>query len=101
MIDMILDALSNASRRRVLLTIASDNPRSQADFIPDEIDAEEETKLAILLQHQHFPYLDNAGFIDWDRDADTIERGSNFQNLRPFLRIVEDNDDEMNPYQRN
>ncbi|SEO19039.1 hypothetical protein SAMN05216388_100968 [Halorientalis persicus] len=88
MVDQILNALSDVTRRRILLLIAQDNPRSREEFIPDTVDDEGETEYMISLHHVHFPFLDDAGFINWGREADTIERGDNFEYLKPFLRVI-------------
>ena len=99
--DLVFQALSSSDRRDILKMVARGDPRNRDEFLPDEVDDEELTRRVVLLEHQHFPYLDNAGFINWDSRADTVERGPNFDKLQPFLGILLNDTDRIREVLRN
>lgn len=37
----------------------------------------------------HLPYLERAGFVEWDVDRDRVWRGPRFTELEPFLSVAE------------
>ena len=45
--------------------------------------------------HSHLPRLENHGFITWDRDAGTLERGPNWAEIAPLVRLLNDHQDEL------
>lgn len=62
-------------RRNVVAGIADDAVATVTDLQPrgraDEIEA--------ALRETHLPALEEAGYIEWDREAGTIEPGPNFE----------------------
>lgn len=94
-LDVLFDALSREPRRRVLEALRVRNPRTTDEFVrssprPDGTDQD-----TIRLHHVHLPRLDEAGFIEWDREMGTIERGPNYDEVRPVLAILADRSDEL------
>jgi hypothetical protein len=57
----------------------------------DEGIAEIASELETIL----LPMLAEAGFIDWVRESGEIRRGPNFEELRPFLELIEAHQDEL------
>jgi hypothetical protein len=95
-IDRCFDALSDRQRRRVLVTLLDHNPqtvdfRASDDSISDEVPDE----LALQMHHVHLPKLADMGYVEWDRTADSIERGAKFEELRPLLELLDEHSDEL------
>ncbi|MCU4971807.1 hypothetical protein OB955_03520 [Halobacteria archaeon AArc-m2/3/4] len=84
--DVVYTCLAHHRRRRLLVLLEdSSSPVSPADLatrlVADESDSDrsvedvsedDATSVLVELQHTHLPTLDDAGFVDWDRDADTV-----------------------------
>ena len=41
------------------------------------------------------PLLDDAGVIEWDREADEIRKGPRFAEIRPLLELLDDHREEL------
>lgn len=96
-LDEALTALSHATRRRILVELLTDNPRRQQEFETVAFgpgDADEEIVTA-RLHHTHLPKLDEAGFIEWERETGTITRGEKFEVVRSLLELMDDNEAEL------
>jgi|AntRauMinimDraft_4_1070384.scaffolds.fasta_scaffold00046_12 hypothetical protein len=68
-------AVAEPEQRRVIAGLADGTVETVADLHlrgrADEIAAE--------LREQHLPALEEAGYIEWDREAGTIKPGPNFE----------------------
>ncbi|ELY68477.1 hypothetical protein C489_07240 [Natrinema versiforme JCM 10478] len=42
-------------------------------------------------QHVHLPKLDEFGFVDWNPEANTVEAGVRFEEIRPALELLRNN----------
>lgn len=85
-IDTMMDALRDQTRRRVLLALLTDVPKRTRALGREAGPENAET----LLYHVHLPKLDEAGYVDWDREANTVTRGPKFHEVEPLLRLLED-----------
>jgi hypothetical protein len=47
------------------------------------------------LFHNHLPQLDEFGFIEWDRESDTISKGPHWEQIEPVLRLCLERDQEL------
>lgn len=96
-LDVSLDALSHPYRRRILTRLHDRNPRREAEFSSDELadDADDIDLREAEIHHRHLPKLDDAGFIDWDREADVITRGPRFDEIAPLIELMIDHRDEL------
>ena len=96
-LDQVLANLSNPTRRSILLMLGEDNPRDTDEFTAPDVDEDDEDLelLAAEVTYEHLPQLDRAGFIDWDRESDTITRGSNFEDMRPLITLIQNHRDEL------
>lgn len=67
--------VTEPEHRRIIAGLADGAVGSIADLYPrgraDEVAAE--------LREQHLPALEEAGYIEWDREAGTIAPGPNFE----------------------
>lgn len=94
-------ALSKALRRQVLSTLIEYEEGIDFDSLTDEnlIIASQWEQNRIVLYHNHLPKLDDMGFIDWNPETQTIERGKRFNEVQALLDTpdVDDNDRFSSP----
>lgn len=96
--DNFLDVLANRYRRRVLIALLEHNPQDDNDpQIPDDVTLETDAldSLMINMRHTHLPKLEEAGFIEWDREANTIKQGPQFEEVQPLLELMANHADEL------
>lgn len=96
-LDQQFKALSHPTRRRILLTLDEHNPRDEEEFESTAFRTADQ-ELAPLTQplyHKHLPHLADAGFIEWDRDTNTITRGPRFEDIEPLLELIRTHQDEL------
>jgi len=106
----LFELLAADLRRQVLFTLCDSDPihlpegllprgqtqSSQAqnthlDSLSGPASASERDEMhehTIQLEHVHLPKLDEAGFIEWERDTDTIRRGPLFDKVEPVLQLL-------------
>ncbi|MFH5802275.1 ArsR family transcriptional regulator [Haladaptatus sp. CMAA 1911] len=97
-LDIVLDALANTYRRRLLTTLLEHNPQHDEDtHLPLDVSIADEDveQLKVHMIHIHLPKLEDTGLIEWDRDTNEIRRGPQFEELRPFLQLMQDHADEL------
>ena len=95
-LDRMFDTLSHPLRRRVLMFAYRNATRD--DGLPVErieIEGDDVEQLANELHHIHLPKLDDGGYIEWDRDSNSIRRGPAFDDVESLLRLMDDNQDEL------
>lgn len=92
--DDKLGILSERQRRLILLTLKDDAEKTESDmlFRSGEIDDAE-----LQLVHNHLPRLEEAGYIEWDRDGGTISKGPRYAEIKPLLDLMENHADELPP----
>ena len=96
--DTSLNVLENRYRRRVLVALLEHNPQDDDDLqIPPDIELADEDleTLRIHMTHMHLPKLEEAGFIEWDRDTNSIRQGSLFDEIRPLLELMQNHANEL------
>ena len=96
-LNELFDALSHQYRRYVLWALANpdrppDDSVGTSQFVPS---GAEPDVLQIELVHTHFPKLDDRGFVDWDPEAETLARGPRFDEIAPFIELMNENRDEI------
>lgn len=96
-LDRMFDILSHPTRRRILTLLSDLNPSDGDEFDPTEIATENDDPqlLATELHHRHLPYLEERGYIKWDRETRTIRRGSQFDQVLPLIRLMRNHHDEL------
>ncbi|KDS90426.1 hypothetical protein FK85_14775 [Halorubrum saccharovorum] len=82
--------VATPERRRVIAGLADETVETVADLRVrgrvDEIVAE--------LRETHLPALEEAGYIEWDREEGTIEPGPNFEEAAEHIADLPDPDDD-------
>lgn len=62
------------------------------DFVDDD---ENLGEASLTLHHNHLLHLDDAGFIDWNRDAGTIRRGVQTDTIESVIELLVAHHDEL------
>jgi len=82
------ETVTTPERRRVVAGLADDTVETLVDLRlrgqADEVAAE--------LRERHLPALEEAGYIEWDREAGTIEPGPNFEEAAAHVGDLPDPD---------
>jgi len=87
--DVQLDAVAVKQRRRLLFALLEcDEGSEQFALVPDggRFDPDEEFRLS--MKHVHLPKLADLGYVDWDRESDTVTRGPQFDAVEPLLEVL-------------
>lgn len=93
-LDESFDLLSDPVRRRIVTRLHDHNPREEVEFTADELAAEGD-QIELAIHHHHLPKLADAGFIDWDRDANIVTRGPRFDEIAPLIELMVNHQDEL------
>jgi hypothetical protein len=64
----------------------SDPPDDGPPFDVNELET-----LRIRMSHGHLLLLEAAEFIAWHRDSQELEKGANFEDIRPLLEFLGSN----------
>jgi hypothetical protein len=93
----LFDALSNPYRRQLLVALLEHNPQDDDDQDPLDIliGGQAAVDLDTVMRHTHLPKLEAMGFIEWDKDADEISRGPNWNQIAPVLTLIHKHRDEL------
>lgn len=83
-IDQLLESLCDPTRRQVALALVEDESIRVEEFSSRASGDDPRIKL----RHVHLPKLEAAGFVEWDADAGTVERGPNFPQIEPVIRLL-------------
>lgn len=92
-VDDALDALSDATRRQVLLILLTRDTAVDLNDSDPAIDG----LFDVAFYNKHLPNLDEAGYIRWDRDRSTIEKGHRFDEIQPILTVLADYEECPDP----
>ena len=76
-------ALADEQRRGVLLALL-DEATVDIDVL---IDDRAEPLRQISLHHQHLPLLEQMGYVEWNRDAQRVARGPQFEAIQPLVEF--------------
>lgn len=96
-LDQAFTTLGSPPRRRILVALLEQNPRSKEEFTGLEYwpkDRDDEA-VRVGLHHNHLPKLQEAGFVDWDRRTGRVTRGPEFEAIEPLLVLIDDHRDEL------
>lgn len=100
--DRVLDALNHPYRRRLLVSLLEHNPQDDDDPQESSVDLGDASVIGIdeeLVQmemfHNHLPKLEELGYIRWDREAGTISKGPNWDEVEPLLQLLHKHREEL------
>lgn len=96
-LDRAFDVLSHTYRRQILLLVSERTRRDEDEFSVADLETadDEEERTRLELYHAHLPKLAEAGYIEWEADTHTIQRGPNFDETAPLLRVLADHEDQL------
>lgn len=96
--DAVLDVLSDPLRRDALRILFGERSLAVDELAgkmargvgreTGRTDASTD-EVATELYHWHLPQLQNAGFVEYDRDAGTVALADATDRLRPYLRVTQ------------
>lgn len=90
----LFEVLSHEYRRYILWVLAK--PDDRADAVIDTTQftgpGGEPDILYLELIHNHLPKLDDYDLVDWNPETETLRRGPRFEEIEPFLDVMEDRD---------
>ena len=88
-IDSMMDALQSRNRRVILMSLVGGTTETSLASLEDQaIDR-------IRQYHVHLPKLADAGYIEWDTEAETISRGPKFAEVEPLVQLLNEYDAEF------
>lgn len=93
--DEFLRIVSNGQRRQILLELHDRSVQADGGVTigdPTENCAEESK---IQLYHNHLPRLADGDYIVWDQDTGEVTKGPKFEEIRPFLKLLDSHADEL------
>jgi hypothetical protein len=79
--------LSHTDRRQILLLLAQHDSASEFD-VDDLSQVSDSQDIELSLYHNHLPKLSQTGFINWNRETDTISRGPQFEKIEHILDLL-------------
>lgn len=77
-------ALADGRRRRLCLALWHRGPEAGAVSL-GEIRGLDTEHSRLELRHVHLPMLEENGFVGWDRERGTVERGPRFDEIVPLV----------------
>lgn len=93
--DRILDILRKRHRRLILLLLKEGAAETETDVILRGTSDVDEAEIELV--HNHLPKLEEAGYIEWDRETGEISKGPRFEEIEPIIELLEDHGDELPP----
>jgi len=90
-LNELFDVLSHEYRRHILWVLADPDGRTNGPIDTSRFmgPGNEPDILRLELRHNHFPKLDDCGLVDWDPEAETLSRGPRFEEIEPFLEVID------------
>jgi len=106
--DDAFDALADRRRRQLLVDLLHHEPRpvptlSDAsrellganesllgEFLAGNREIDDADKTAVRMYHVHLPKLVEYGYVEWDRDADAVSKGMEFDAIRHLLEMIDE-----------
>ena len=92
--DRVMDILANRHRRLMVLSLKRGGVETETDLM-FRSSGREEAEMA--LRHTHLPKLEEAGYIEWNRETGEVSKGSRFDEIEPILELIENHSDELPP----
>jgi hypothetical protein len=96
-LNELFEILSHGYRRHILRALADSDQQTNGGIgtILRSEGEEEPDVLELELRHNHLPKLDDYGLVDWNPSTETLTRGPRFEEVEPFLDVVDENRDDV------
>ena len=92
--DRVMDILANRHRRLMVLSLKRGGVETETDLM-FRSSGREEAEMA--LRHTHLQKLEEAGYVEWNRETGEVSKGSRFDEIEPILELIENHSDELPP----
>lgn len=86
-IDSMMEVLKSRICRVILMSLIGKTTETRIDTLEREINHENPR---MRLHHRDLPKLDDAGYIEWNDDADTIAQGPKFSKVEPLVKLLKE-----------
>ena len=93
--DVMVDALSNVQRRKLLVALLEHDPQDDSPVVTDDESEQDAVAQLVKMNHVPLPKLEEHGFIEWDRENDEVSKGPAFDGIRPLLELLVAHEDEL------
>lgn len=95
--DDLFDAFANVHRRRLLAALLEHDPKRDTIDVPEDVHEGEKDleSLRLAFYHSHLPRLADADIVRWDRETHDVRKGPRFDEIRPLLKLVGDDVNEL------
>lgn len=91
-LDTLMDILSAQERRAVLYRLRREDSLNESDLLVAGINQSDQRKIA--LHHIHLPKLEEAQYIEWERETGVVRPGVQYDDIEPLLNLIETQSDE-------
>lgn len=92
-------AVIAAEPRREIIRSLMDEPHGRRLPLPDAAESPNQStgtkRFALQLRHHHLPKLADMGYIHWENDPFSVQRGPNFEEPAFFIKSVLESKDEI------
>lgn len=87
-LQALLEVFGNEDRRIILLALwEASESLTVADLVTRSPGGTDRGK---AVRETHLPRLENAGYIDWNRETDVITKGPNFDAVEAYIDSLTD-----------
>jgi len=86
--DELFSQLSHPVRRQILRELSRAGPGTGFSIDDLAIDGTWSESDRVELHHNHLPRLTAVGYVEWDRETDTIARGPRFETVAPMIHLM-------------
>ena len=95
--DRVFDALGHQYRRRLLSTIDKAGTRDRDELFLKELTfgTDDRERYTAQLVHVHLPKLAEMGYLEWDREGNTVTRGENYNEVAPLITLMREHANEL------
>lgn len=91
-LSKVMSALSASPRREVLFRLYEESSSSIESPDVVELNSQSFDCSRVALYHQHLPNLAEKKYIEWDQSTFEIQKGENFDEVRPLLQLLDEHD---------
>lgn len=113
--DAVFEALAAPQRQQVLVGLLDHEPQHVAElsgasqkmadaheallsqYLSDSRESAAVDNELLRTHCVHLPKLVEYGFAEWDRDTEIVTKGPQFDEIRPFLELLDDQRDDRSP----
>ena len=92
-LDTLMGILSAQERRAVLYRLGREDSLNESDLLVGGVNQSDQQKIA--LHHTHLPKLDEAQYIEWERETGVVRPGDRYDDVEFLLDLLQTQTDEF------